>query len=1076
MPNDLNGNRELQVYNTRREQFAESFAVWEKRGRGWQIFDYESELEPSFSRFVPQRVSKPVDDGRMPTFFSKLFSGKNNAKPLSNGGRLSADESVQIQPLLRPPVKTVSFRIQLPNELKNSSEQTEQMLLNLASSASFISFEIIGTNREIILQITSPEQECEAVLSQLKSHLPNIDFRKTEDAVKQNLPPTRRNETITVDFGLGKEWFAPLPFGKSFATDTLLPLIAGFEEIADGQTACLQVLFSRARQHWQGATLEALFDRSGKLVFANLQNHLSGIKEKLSKPLLAVQIRLAANSGSREKSLQIARKTSAFFRQFSSPVGNELIPLQNDGLDSGKHLQSFTSRTTYRSGMLLSASELSAIVHLPPDSVKSRKLLRDENRTRFAPEFATKGSIVLGENCHAGQRQIIKLSDEQRLKHIWITGASGCGKSTLITNLAEQDFKTGNGGCIVEPHGDLIESVIARIPEHRLKDVILFDPADENFPVGFNPLQANSELERTLLASDLVAIFQRFWTSQGDIIANVLHNAILAILSSKAGGTLVDLKHFLVDKEFRKRFLETVEDEEIRFYWLKEFPPLAGRITPLLTRLNIFLRSKLIRNIIAQKNNRLDFRRLMDERKILLVKLTHGAIGEENAHLLGSFIIAKLYQAALSRQNVEEASRPKFFVSVDEAHHFLVPSMALLLSGARKYGIGLLTSHQDTQQMTSRDADILSSLMTNCYTRICFRSDTDAEKLAKGFSFFNSEHLKNLGVGESLCRFEQSRYDFNLKTLMLEPVLPEIANERRKAIIEHTRRTYAKPKAEVEEKIRNSRQISNVINLIQFEPNNAAQNGVLELSAERRQDAELNTSENAINDNRGRGGQHHQELQAVIKRMAESYDFQVEIEKSVLGGAGSVDASLEKENLKIACEVSVTSTTDYETKNVLKCLAAGYDFAVVVVSNQKKLPALNTKLRSSVPLEHQEKIKALSLTGLLTFLRELTAPKEATQKKRESKGGQRLSLIEASEFLNISPSGLYRWVREGRIPFYRVGREYRFDRDELVLIGRHDLSGKRKASVKLSPLKIEKAVPKGKKEQDARYRKLLKLE
>lgn len=1060
---------------TRREQFADNFSIWEERGRGWQTFDYETGLEPLFSRFIPpQRTTKPIDDGRVPTLFGRLFSNRNNPNLLSNNYNLSADNSVQIQPQPRPAGNIASFRIHLPNELKLSTEQTEQLLLNLAFSASFISFEVIGTNQEITLQITCSVSDRQTVLSQLKSHLPQVDFRETENALGKHLRITRINETVAVDFGLKREWFIPLPFGKSFATDTILPLIAGFDELVEGETACLQILFCRTRGNWQQAVQEAIFDRNGKLIFANLNNHFSSIKEKLSKPLLAAQIKFVVQSDSREKSLQIARRTSAFFRQFSAPHQNELVPLQNTDLDPNRHLQSFLSKTTYRSGLLLSVQELSAFVHLPSDAVKSPKLCRDDNRTKVAPQFATKGSVILGENYHAGQTQIIKLSDKQRLKHLWLTGASGCGKSTLITNLAEQDFEAGNGGFILEPHSDLIENIIARIPQHRMKDVILFDPSDD-FPIGFNPLQANSELEKTLLSSDLVAIFQRFWTSQGDIISNVLHNSILAFLSSTRGGTLVDLKHFLVDKGFREKFLETIEDEEIRFYWQKEFPPLSRKITPLLTRLDLFLRSKLIRNVLAQKDNKLDFRRIMDERKILLVKLTHGAIGESNAQLLGSLIIAKLYQAALSRQNVEEANRPTFFVSIDEAHHFLVPSMALLLSGARKYGISILVSHQDTQQIASRDTDILSSLMTNCYTRICFRSDTDAEKLAKGFTFFTADHLKNLGVGESLCRFEQSQFSFNLKTFPPKKVPSEIAEQRRKLIIEQTRQTYAKSKTEVEEKIKNSRQVSNVINPIQSESNNLAQNSEFEISAESPQVAEPNVSKDFTKVSQGRGGKHHQELQAVIGRMAESYGFQVEIEKSVLDGAGIVDVSLEKENLRVGCEVSVTSTADYETNNVLKCLSAGYEYVLVIVSNQKKIPTLNEKLLAAVPFELQAKVKTFSLTGLLAFLRKLTQPK-TVKKSSEKPVGQRLDLAEASAFLSISVSTLYRWVREGRVPFYRVGREYRFDRDELILIGKHDLSGKRKASVKLSPLKIEKSVPKSQKEQDARYRKLLKME
>ncbi|MGI8467327.1 MAG: hypothetical protein ACR2N3_02635, partial [Pyrinomonadaceae bacterium] len=440
MPNSFNKNQGLQISN-RRELVAESFSAWEQNsGRGWQVFDYEIELEPVFSRFIPPQINfKPIDDGRVPTLFGRFFSNRQDTNLLSNDELLSAGNSVQPPP--PPPVKTASFRIYLPNKLKTTSGQTEQLLLNLAASAYFIGFEIIGGGNEIVLQITCPETQKSSVYAQLKSHLPNVDFRETEDALKHYLQPDGTNESMTIDFGLGREWFIPLPFGKSFAADPLLALTASLEEIASGETACLQIIFSRARQNWQSVVREAIFDRNGKLVFGNLQNYVSVIKDKLEQPLLTAQIRFVAQSSSRERSFGLAKNTRAFFRQFSTPGDNELIPLQNAGLDPHKHLQSILSRTTFRSGMLLSAQELSAFVHLPGDAVQSRKMQRDENRAKPAPVFATQGTIILGENHHHGQKQTIKLSDAQRVKHLWLTGSSGSGKTSLVNFLVAQDIE-----------------------------------------------------------------------------------------------------------------------------------------------------------------------------------------------------------------------------------------------------------------------------------------------------------------------------------------------------------------------------------------------------------------------------------------------------------------------------------------------------------------------------------------------------------------------------------------------------------------------------------------------------------
>src|ERR1051326_7696874 len=306
---------------------------------------------------------------------------------------------------------------------------------------------------------------------------------------------------------------------------------------------------------------------------------------------------------------------------------------------------------------------------------------------------------------------------------------------------------------------------MARLPAARYKDVVLFDPSDEGWPIGMNVLQAHSEIERTLLASDLVAIFRRLSTSWGDQMHAILAQAIQTLLEANAGGTIADLRRFLVDTEFRRAFLASVEDEETIFYWTKQFPLLKGRPeSPILTRLDAFLRPRLIRNIVTQKDSSLDFRRVMDEGKIFLAKLAQGAIGEENAALLGSFLVAKFHQIALSRQDTAREKRRTFLLAIDEFQHFVTPSMASLLTGARKFALGLALSHQGLHQLQSRDGEVYHAVLENAGTRISFRvSDHDAKQLAEGFSNFDVDDLRKVAVGEAICRFGGADHDFNLR-------------------------------------------------------------------------------------------------------------------------------------------------------------------------------------------------------------------------------------------------------------------------------------------------------------------------
>ena len=273
---------------------------------------------------------------------------------------------------------------------------------------------------------------------------------------------------------------------------------------------------------------------------------------------------------------------------------------------------------------------------------------------------------------------------------------------------------------------------------------------------------------------------------------SVLGNAILAFLESGRGGTLAELRRFLVEKDYREEFLTTVRDREVVYYWQKEFPLLTGKPQgPLLTRLDIFLRPKPIRYMVAQKENKLDFARIMNEGKILLAKLSQGAIGEENAYLLGTLLVSKFHQLALSRQEMKETGRRDFYLYIDEFHNFVTPSMASILTGARKYHLGLILAHQEMRQL-GRDSEVAGAVLANPYTRVCFRlGDEDARKLADGFSYFEAKDLQNLGTGEAIGRLERAEYDFNLQTRPLEPLVEAVAAERQARIVRLSRQRYA---------------------------------------------------------------------------------------------------------------------------------------------------------------------------------------------------------------------------------------------------------------------------------------------
>ncbi len=507
--------------------------------------------------------------------------------------------------------------------------------------------------------------------------------------------------------------------------------------------------------------------------------------------------------------LDIARSFTGALSVFSNPSGNELIPLENEEVEKGERELAVVYRATRRSGMILNLDELIALAHLPASHLQSRKLERQTQKTKVVPSIAQNDGVLLGFNIHNGARREVRVNIGERLRHSHIIGASGTGKSTLMLNLILQDMENGEGIALLDPHGDLSDAVLAPIPENRIDDVVVFDPSDEQFSIGFNILKAHGDLEKNLLASDLVAVFKRLATSWGDQMSSVLGNAILAFLESQRGGTLLDLRRFLLETGFRNEFLKSVSDPEIVYYWQHHFPMLKGApVASVLTRLDSFLRTKTIRYMVAQKDDRMDFAGMMAEGKILLAKLSQGLIGEENSFLLGSLLVSKFHQAAMSRQSLLQKDRRPFFLYIDEFHNFTTPSMVSLLSGARKYALGLTLAHQELRQLERGDGELFSAVISNPYTWICFRvGDQDARKLESGFSDFDCKELQSLSTGQAICRMERADFDFNLETLPLRESDDENGGVNAARITDISRAKYALPREEIEKILAASRPV-----------------------------------------------------------------------------------------------------------------------------------------------------------------------------------------------------------------------------------------------------------------------------
>lgn len=401
------------------------------------------------------------------------------------------------------------------------------------------------------------------------------------------------------------------------------------------------------------------------------------------------------------------------------------------------------------------------------------------------------------------------IKSKDRTKHVYVIGKTGMGKSTLLENMAVQDIKNGEGFAFIDPHGKTAELLLEYIPEERIKDVIYFAPFDTDYPISFNVMEDVGYDKRHLVVSGLMSAFKKIWLDAWSArMEYILSNTLLALLEYP-DSTLLSVNRMLTDKEYRKRVVDNIKDPSVRSFWVDEFAKYTDRYTQEATpaiqnKVGQFTANPLIRNIIGQPKSSFDFRKLMDDRKILIINLSKGRIGEGNANLLGSMLITKIYLAAMSRADIHDREMqklPNFYLYVDEFQSFANESFADILSEARKYKLNLTIAHQYVEQMSE---EVRAAVFGNVGTMIMFRVGAfDAETLEKEFApAFEAEDMVNLGIYQIYLKLMidgVASHPFSATTL---PPIVLPPKSSREAVIEHSRKTFAHPRPEVEEAIR----------------------------------------------------------------------------------------------------------------------------------------------------------------------------------------------------------------------------------------------------------------------------------
>jgi hypothetical protein len=414
-----------------------------------------------------------------------------------------------------------------------------------------------------------------------------------------------------------------------------------------------------------------------------------------------------------------------------------------------------------------------------------------------------------GETDSRSKRIKFGIKAKDRARHIYVIGKTGMGKSTLLENMAIQDLQNGEGIAFLDPHGKTAELLLDYIPRERLNDVVYFAPFDTEYPISFNVLEDVGFDRRHLVVSGLMSTFKKIWVDAWSArMEYILTNTLLALIEYP-GSTLLGVNRMLSDKEFRKRVVENVKDPSVKAFWTEEFAKYTERmaaeaVPAIQNKIGQFTANPLIRNIVGQPKSSFDIRKLMDDRKILIINLSKGKVGEANANLLGSMLITKIYIAAMSRADVHQKELnklPNFYLYVDEFQSFANESFADILSEARKYKLNLTIAHQYIEQMSE---EVRAAVFGNVGTMIAFRVGAfDAEVLEKEFApQFTAEDLVNLGIFQMYLKLmidSVSSSPFSASSL---PPFPEPVISYNTEIIANSRKNFAEKRALVEGNIK----------------------------------------------------------------------------------------------------------------------------------------------------------------------------------------------------------------------------------------------------------------------------------
>ena len=761
------------------------------------------------------------------------------------------EEEIEIYEDIRNPLV---MQILVPRENDKSALAAEQMFASIhgilgdsKKSLDLISFEIISSGEDgIRFFVVTPGHLAKFIEGQIYAQYPNADITYEKDYSLNNSGLGEEVYVTSGEIEMEKDSIFPIKTFRNFEVDPLAAITGAMSEMGNGERAWLQIIVRPVSNYWQKKSKEyisavregkdiggfniiakfrSLISTIGKnLTYSDSQaakkevvklepgqeEELSEIETKMLKLGFEVKIRIVTKATTQERSEQILRDIVASFKQFTTAHLNNFIhsvPVKTGKEIYEEYLRRYMPKEEED---ILNIEELASLYHLPNISVETPNIAWSRSKKLEPPMNLPKANdgdvTIFGETDYRGHKINFGLKRGDRARHFYLLGKTGAGKSTLFKNMFISDVLAGDGACFIDAHGDTVEELLEYIPPNRIDDVIYFNPTDIENPVGFNLLELKDKSQRDLIADGVVEVFKKqFGDSWGPRLQYILTNTVATALEAQ-GITLLAVIRMLTDINYRKFILKQVHDPILYKFWVEEFAQmsqnprlLAEAVSPIQNKVGRFISSAVTRNIVGQVKSTIDLREIMDNRKILLVNLAQGKLGEETASLLGGMIITRLQATAMERVDIPFEERKDFFLYVDEFQNFATDSFAKILSEARKYKLNLIMTNQYIDQLP---LTVRQAIFGNVGTLGSFVvSQADASILEKEFApVVSADDLVSLDAFSmyvKLCIDGMTSTPFSAKSLPLRYEKFHLKDE----IVQKSREKYGVPRAEIEEKI-----------------------------------------------------------------------------------------------------------------------------------------------------------------------------------------------------------------------------------------------------------------------------------